>query len=168
MPVPGLSGSIGMTILPGRRDRDRNLAEDVSVIQEEGVKSVLCLITENEFSAYGVPGLKAAYSDAGFDAQYLPIADQTTPALAPMLAALQWLDEQIQKGQKVLVHCAGGLGRSGLIAAAYLMLKRGLDAHAAIDRVREARGVRAIETKRQEEFLKSLDSAAGNQAGNQE
>lgn len=156
--VPGLSGSIGMTILPGRRDRDRSLEEDLAVIQEEGVKAVLCLITENEFSQYGVPDLKTAYASAGFDAQYLPIADQTTPALEPMQNTLQWLDEHLQQGQKVLVHCAGGLGRSGLMAAAYLIVKRGLNANAAIDMVREVRGVRAIETRRQEEFLRSVDA----------
>lgn len=159
MSVPGISGSIGMTILPGRRDRERSLDEDLDVIRQEGVQSILCLVTENEFSAYGVPGLKNAYASAGFDARYLPIADQAAPAVELLRESLQWLDERLQKGQKVLVHCVGGLGRSGLLAAAYMIEKRGANAAAAIELVREARGARAIETKRQEDFLVSLEQS---------
>lgn len=155
--VPGTEGAIGMTILPGRRDRDRSLADDLGVIRAEGVSSIVCLITENEFSSYGVPELKSAYAAAGFDTRYLPIADQTAPEASALGETLQWMESRIQKGERVLVHCAGGLGRSGLLAAAYLIEKRGMHSTAAIDLVRQARGMRAIETRRQEEFLHALD-----------
>ncbi|MBL8021705.1 MAG: isochorismatase family protein [Leptospirales bacterium] len=152
------SGKIGMTILPGRRDRNRSIEEDLSVIRENGIESILCLITENEFHDYGVDGLKAAYAKAGLETRYMPIVDQAIPSQAEMKASTEWMKARLDKGKNVLVHCVGGLGRSGLAAAAYLTLERQVPPEDAIERVREARGRRAIETRKQENFLLGLAS----------
>jgi len=149
-------GRIGMTILPGRRDRDRNLEEDLSTIRESGVTAILCLNTENEFQDYGVSGLKEAYAENGFDARYVPIVDQAIPTRSEMKATTEWMETQVRAGKNILVHCVGGLGRSGLAAAAFLILEKKMSPMKAIETVRGARGRRAIETAKQEEFLKSL------------
>jgi protein-tyrosine phosphatase len=41
--------------------------------------------------------------------------------------ALEWIDESIYLGKKVLVHCRHGIGRTGTIVSAYL-LRKGLSA----------------------------------------
>ena len=51
----------------------------------------------------------------------------------------------------VLVHCGAGLGRSGTVAAAYLV-KCGYEPKAAIARVREVRPF-SIETREQEQSV---------------
>ena len=51
------------------------------------------------------------------------------------------------------MHCVGGLGRSGMVAACYLKRAAGLDGRAAIEAVRDARSNRAIETVEQEGFV---------------
>ncbi|NUM42323.1 MAG: isochorismatase family protein, partial [Leptospiraceae bacterium] len=38
---------IGITILPGRKDRNRNLKDDIQTIRENNIQSVLCLMTMN-------------------------------------------------------------------------------------------------------------------------
>ena len=52
------------------------------------------------------------------------------------------------------MHCEGGSGRTGTMAAAY-WIKKGLSAREAVDKVRESRP-NAVETKEQEESLQEL------------
>lgn len=61
----------------------------------------------------------------GFEVHYLPVTDEEAPDLAEMEKALEWLDEAIYLGKKVLIHCRHGIGRTGTVLNAYL-LRRGL------------------------------------------
>ncbi|MCE9598703.1 MAG: isochorismatase family protein [Spirochaetia bacterium] len=161
MEIAAGSGRIGMTILPGRRDRNRSISEDLDVIRENDIQSILCLITENEFHDYGVSDLKQAYANAGFDVRYMPIVDQAIPSKSEMKASTEWMDGRLAQGKNVLVHCVGGLGRSGLAAASYLTLEQKVSPGDAIERVRESRGRRAIETRKQENFILELAKSPG-------
>jgi len=154
---PSAAGRIGLTILPGRADRDRDIDEDLGVLREEGIRRVLCLITDDEFREYGVVGLPRAYEDAGFLTRRLPILDQGVPSPEELPPVLDWMEEGLKDGERLLVHCVGGLGRSGLLAAAYLRLKEGMGAQEAISLVRESRDERAIENARQEDFIRALN-----------
>jgi len=55
------------------------------------------------------------------------------------------------------MHCQGGSGRIGTMAAAYWICK-GLSAKESIEKVRKSR-LHAIETKEQEESLKKLEKS---------
>jgi protein-tyrosine phosphatase/nicotinamidase-related amidase len=147
------NGKIGLTILPGRLDRKRKLSEDLSVIRENGIKNVVCLLTENEFSDYGVPALKSEYRKNGFDVYYYKILDQAAGTASEMMSAIDWVKAKTDAGENVLVHCVGGLGRSGMLAACFHKKYSGLPAQEAIDLVRKCRGQRAIETEVQEDFV---------------
>lgn len=58
---------------------------------------------------------------------------------------------------KIIMHCQGGFGRTGMMAAAYWVGK-GLSAKEAIDKVRQSRP-HAVETKEQEESLENLEKS---------
>lgn len=53
---------------------------------------------------------------------------------------------------RTLVHCVGGIGRTGTALTAYLILKRGYDPTTAISYVRKVRPG-AVQTFKQEMFL---------------
>jgi protein-tyrosine phosphatase len=105
----------------------------------------------------GVPDLWARAEAAGFEVFRLAVPDQGTPTLAEARALVRHIQGRLQAGGRVVVHCLGGLGRSGLIAGC-LLRAQGRDAAAAIAHVRAARGPRAIETPAQERFVAAYAS----------
>ncbi len=148
-------GSIGLTILPGRKDYSRSIEEDLKQLKILAVDTVIPLITDDEFSHFGVGDLIEKYNEMNFNVHRLPIMDQLVCSPDEIREMVNFIDKQVEEGKKVMIHCVGGLGRSGMVAAAYLQFK-GLNYSEAISTVRKFRGPRAIESKVQEEFLQNI------------
>ncbi len=92
--------------------------EELTSIKEQGINAIVNLC--GEFT-----DLHKIEEESGFEVYYLPTPDEQVPALQEMEKALEWLDEAIYLGKKVLVHCRHGHGRTGTFISAYL-LRRGL------------------------------------------
>jgi hypothetical protein len=90
--------------------------EDLQSLQRQGINAVLNLC--GEFC-----DLHWIETDAGFDVYFFPIPDEAAPDLPDLEKALDWLDECIYLGKKVLVHCRFGIGRTGPVVNAYLLRK---------------------------------------------
>lgn len=144
---------IGMTILPGRKDRKRNLESDISVIKKQNIKKVICLISPDEFTQYGVPGLLEKYKASGLDVKHVSIVDQGIPTAEEVKKLTSEINTSVTNKEKILIHCVGGLGRTGLLAACYLKEYRKLSAAESIQKVRQSRSPRAIESEAQEKFV---------------
>lgn len=95
----------------------------------------------------------------GTEMIHLPIPDFGTPRLDDLCTVVERINSAIEDGKKVLVHCLVGRGRSGTIAAAYL-ISTGFGVDDAIKHVR-ARVKGAIETQEQEELLMSYSRKQG-------
>ena len=147
-------GRVGLTVLPGRRDWKRRLDDDLASLREDRIGAVACLVPDAELERYGVAGLVGAYAQAGFDARHEPLLDQKAAGAEAMAALVAWIEARVAAGTSVLVHCVGGLGRSGMVAASWLR-SRGASGDEALQIVRAARGPRAVETAIQEDFVRS-------------
>ena len=90
----------------------------LDAIRKQGVDAILNLC--GEFC-----DLHDIEKDAGFEVRYLPLEDEEAPNLIELEKTLEWLDEAIYLGKKVLIHCRHGIGRTGTVLNAYL-LRRGL------------------------------------------
>jgi hypothetical protein len=77
-------------------------------------------------------------SSRGFEVYYLPVCDNQAPAMTELDVALDWLDEAIHLGKKVLVHCRQGIGRTGTFVTAYL-LRKGFGLKLARKRIEKTR-----------------------------
>lgn len=150
-------GRIGITFCPGKHDSmastgvwARDLATDLDAIAAWGAKLVLTLVEPAELHALKVSSLGEEVERRGIAWLHLPIADFSVPD-ARFEDAWQTQGRAIRgmlrSGADVLVHCKGGLGRAGMIAAR-LLVELGMPAAEAI---RAVRGVRpgAIETPAQ-------------------
>jgi len=67
-----------------------------------------------------------------------PIEDGPAPEKAVLVALADLVNDLRHAGKRVLVHCAGGINRSGLLAAATL-IRDGMGAEEAVDTVRSRR-----------------------------
>ncbi len=161
--LPG-GGRIGMTLCPGKKLSeghsgawDRDLRIDIEAIVKWGADAVVTLIEEQDFSLLKVPKLGEAVEGAGMQWHHLPIPDVSVPG---DLFENLWvysghrLRQMLASGRKVLLHCRGGLGRSGMIAAR-LLVEMGENPADAMRRVRAARPG-AIETWRQERYVRCV------------
>ncbi len=91
---------------------------DLDFIKEHGVDAIVNLCGE-------YCDLHELEEKSGFEVYYIPIPDETAPDMAELEKGLQWLDEAIYLGKKVLVHCRHGIGRTGTFVTGYLV-RRGL------------------------------------------
>ena len=149
-------GAIGLTILPGRQDYSRSVEEDLKQLKKYEVSTIIPLITDDELGHYGVSDLLKKYDDYNFQVKRLPIMDQLVSSEEEMRQLISYIDEKLKNQEKIVLHCVGGLGRSGLVAASYLKSK-GRKAKESIESVRKVRGPRAVESKIQEEFVYNFE-----------
>lgn len=91
--------------------------EELDAIRAQGIDAIVNLCGE-------YCDLHQIESNHGFDVYYFPVEDDAAPRLEEMEKALDWLDESIYLGKKVLVHCRLGIGRTGTFITSYL-LRRG-------------------------------------------
>lgn len=166
--VPVRNGFLGLTFCPGKHGDSlnggpwaRDLDTDLPALRDWGTGLILTLIESHEFRLLRIPDLGARVAAQGMDWAHLPIRDMDVPA-APFRSG--WpavradLLSRLGAGERVVVHCRGGLGRAGLVAA-LLLIETGLEAEAAIGAVRAARPG-AIETAAQERYVRAYSPSA--------
>lgn len=109
----------------------RILEADIPRLAKAGVTRVVDTRSEHKDDA-------AALGRYGIELLYLP-ADDTTPLTLDQLArGAEWVDAQLDAGQRILIHCEHGVGRSVLLTAAALV-SRGMGAHQAMQLIQRRR-----------------------------
>ena len=158
--VPGTSAVIGLTFCPGKCQRQatsgawaRDLDTDLAAIAEWGAVAIINLVEDHEMRELGVADTVQRLP-AGIDYYHLPICDAGIPDVQWESA---WVVQgaavraRLFAGQRVLVHCKGGLGRTGLLAAR-LLIEFGMPPAKAVSAVRAARAG-SIETDAQHAYV---------------
>jgi protein-tyrosine phosphatase len=136
--VPGVAGVLGIAACPGR---DGDLDHDVAAIAVWGAAVVVTLIERHELDRLRVAHLPRAVTQAGMRSVHLPIRELGIPDSrfeAAWASAGRELRASLGAGQRVLLHCRGGLGRAGTVAAR-LLIESGMAVEAAVAAVRRVR-----------------------------
>ena len=151
-------GRIGITLCPGKTDpaamsgaTARDLTTDLDAIRDWGATAVVSLVTAREIDYLKVPDLGKAVRGRHMEWWHTPIPDGEPPDPAferRWAVAGEAIRDRLRLGFDVLVHCKGGLGRAGTVAAR-LLVELGAHPDDAIRRVREVRPG-AIENEAQE------------------
>ena len=155
------AGKLGICICPGIKDtsslanrQDRDLEQDVQTIVSWQAKAVLTLMETKELERFGVADIGEVITRYKIEWYHFPIQDMCIPdkGIKDTWSEISvGLRSTIVSGGNVLVHCRGGLGRSGMIAAR-ILVELGWDPKPAIQKVREVRPG-SIETNDQELFI---------------
>jgi protein-tyrosine phosphatase len=112
--------------------------------------SVVVTLTKEEEFPVSAKSLPQHFLEADYDWLHLPITDFGIPALEDVefwQENLTQLQGVLHDNGRILVHCKGGRGRSGMLLLK-LLITQDEDAEAALKRIREIR-VGAVETDAQ-------------------
>lgn len=88
---------------------------------------------------------------------HLPIFDRKAPSTSQMHMLLVRMQRLMDAGEVLAVHCKAGLGRTGLVLAAWMVRDGGLSAEAAIERLRKV-NPGFIQSDEQHDFLHAYEA----------
>jgi ADP-ribosyl-[dinitrogen reductase] hydrolase len=136
---------------------DRDLMLDLDAISDWGAAAVVTLLEPEELMLLRVESLGQEVLRRNMLWFHLPIVDVSIPSEKfeqEWDVAGEELRSILRGKLDVLIHCRGGLGRAGTIAAG-LLIELGIEPKKATASVRAARPG-AIETSEQEEFVPGI------------
>lgn len=151
---------VGLTLAPGKCGPSRegprwarDLDADLDVVAREGVRTIACLVEAHELVKWAIAGLPSAAAERGIELLHFPIPDVTVPSLH---AARSVVRELIARREApILIHCIGGLGRTGVIAGC-LLRALGVSPDQALRRLVAARGKECPQTAEQRSFVEGF------------
>eukprot|EP00930_Biecheleria_cincta_P060296 TRINITY_DN45973_c0_g1_i1.p1 TRINITY_DN45973_c0_g1~~TRINITY_DN45973_c0_g1_i1.p1 ORF type:complete len:259 (-),score=32.08 TRINITY_DN45973_c0_g1_i1:119-895(-) len=156
--IPEFGGAkIAITPCPGNTLRGRNLKENLDQLGSWGAQAIVTLIEDREIKSLGVENIQPEVERRGMKWFHCPIGDFGSPGkrfeeIWVKRTAGKQVREILRTGGKVVVHCRGGIGRAGTIAARLLVELGVAGPSQAVVRVRRARPG-AVETWEQEEHV---------------
>lgn len=129
----------------------RDIDADLAGLRALGVQTLITL-TESD------PAIEKL-REYGVDSIHVPIVDMSVPDLATARDLCRRIAEGLDAGERIVVHCKAGLGRTGTILACTLVY-RGLSAVDAINTIR-MKNSRYIQTDEQAAFVALFESYLG-------
>ncbi|UFQ95873.1 tyrosine-protein phosphatase [Pseudomonas wenzhouensis] len=137
--VPGLAGALIFTPCPGTRETTLEAA--LLALKQAGAAGVITLMPYNELAANGAEQIAQQCQALDLAWYHLPVADEQVPLEAfgeGWRASRLAIVEHLRGGQALAIHCKGGSGRTGLIAAR-LLIEAGIARDEAIALVQALR-----------------------------
>ena len=151
----GKKNLLGVSQFPGKNLQNifdlSSFSKDLQIIKKQKVKIVVSLLPDNEKNKLGLDDL--IWSKEEVEYIQFPINDFSVPPkkkFNELKKLISFIKENLMLSKYVLIHCNGGKGRSGMIAALVLKAMKEKD---PIKKVRE-KVIGAIETEEQEIFVK--------------
>ena len=151
----GKKNLLGVSQFPGKNLQNifdlSSFSNDLQIIKKQKVKIVVSLLPDNEKNKLGLDDL--IWSKVEVEYIQFPISDFSVPPkkkFNELKKLISFIKENLMLSKHVLIHCNGGKGRSGMIAALVLKAMKEKD---PIKKVRE-KVIGAIETEEQEIFVK--------------
>ncbi len=137
--LPNRPGRLLFTPCPGTRET--SLAAALDDLIGAGARVLVTLMPVAELEANGAASLPTLCAERGLAWYHLPVSDEDVPREdfdAAWAQARGPICEALDANQTVAIHCKGGSGRTGLIAAR-LLIEQGLPREAAVALVQSLR-----------------------------
>lgn len=113
------------------------LAEWISFMQAQGIQRVCCLLEAQKLGSDSFVLYRYRQTFGSKQVCWSPIPDFHLASIDQLnQEILPFLAESDRLGQRVVVHCGGGIGRTGHVLAAWLVGRRGFSIPDAIRAVK--------------------------------
>lgn len=158
--IPGCVGVLGLVACPGVRinagtsGNKKAIQADIQEIIDWGANGFVTLFESHEFKMNRVEDLHERMENAGVWTMHLPIVDMYIPDQDfedTWAIQGEQIRHSLRLGERVILHCFAGLGRTGMIAAR-ILVEMGLSPEDAVKTVRQ-QNKRRIQTKSQLDFV---------------
>ncbi len=119
------AGTLILTPCPGKKDVDALTA--LAQLRAAGAQAVLTLMPADELARIGVANIGDLCAQVGVPWFHCPIEDDQAPEAEFEHAWRQHrqaIHRLLDEGKPVAIHCRGGSGRTGLLAA-QILIERG-------------------------------------------
>ncbi|MCU0989746.1 MAG: hypothetical protein MUE63_09250 [Xanthomonadales bacterium] len=158
LPLDREGGGLILTPCPGTKGVPPGVA--LAQLKAVGAGAVITLMPEDEMASNAVANLGALCAAAGLQWFHLPIADDHPPGAdfaAAWEAQRSAVHQLLDTGGRIAIHCKGGSGRTGLMAA-QILIERGRskdEARAAVKALRP----KALSLDVHQDYLSGLPEA---------
>ncbi|SBS29144.1 hypothetical protein MAQ5080_01307 [Marinomonas aquimarina] len=122
--VLALDNGASFIFTPCPGTQEVSLADSVATLKAQQADAVISLLSDHELDELGVPTLGQQITAQGMAWYQLPIEDFQAPEQPFFDAFLPVKDELLERlstQQTIVIHCRGGSGRTGLMAAILLL-----------------------------------------------
>ena len=114
--------------------------EEVDWLARRGIGVVISLVPLGD-------DVRRRMEDLGLVNYVFPVDDFSAPPVELLASVVDLINDEVKKGERVLVHCLAGCGRTGTVLAAYLVSK-GMGPDEAVRHLRSIRPC-SVETQGQ-------------------
>lgn len=103
---------------------------DAREVKKGEVDAILCLIDDC-----------CSEDNEDFDVVAIPLVDSAGNDPRSLKDAMDYIDDVVRSGERILVHCHAGRSRSVCIVARYFMITEGITSHQALARIEAKREI---------------------------
>jgi len=138
----------------------RDLQHDIQEIKKLNIEHIICMMENHEFHKNKTGNYPLIVHQSGINISQYSIVDGSIPTLEVMHKMVMNLRNSIIQGKNVLIHCMGGVGRTGTLASCFLVYC-GFEPELAISFVQERRKG-TITRPNQQKFVKDYSEYINN------
>lgn len=139
LPIDDNKAALVLTPCPGTKEV--SLDDSIEQLKSQGVTIIITALSSTEMQEKGVGDLPNVIEKAGLRWVHAPIEDDAAPDKDFQTRWNQcssMLHQALADGEKIAMHCMGGSGRTGLLAA-HLLLEKGWELREIITHVQALR-----------------------------
>lgn len=141
-----------LTIMPRPRGGEW-LEDDLKSLKTAGVTHVVSLLMPSEITDLGLSQEAALCTSLGLEYTSFPIPDRQSPSsLDATRDLIQAIEASLKAGQRIVIHCRMGIGRSSTIAAC-VMAHQNISPTEAFKELSRVRGFQVPDTDDQRQWV---------------